>query len=179
MKKIPTLFQRTEDRRYVTDVVTPGCEWVLAGEGAPTRKLDGTCMRFDGQNWWARREVKRDGVEPDGFIAVEVDAMTRKAVGWIPVEGSPFYKFWLEAMAARLDREPGTYELIGPKVNGNPERLEHHVLIRHDIRLEVTPAEPLVLIDRCREAGWEGVVWHHPDGRMAKLKVRDYPRADA
>jgi hypothetical protein len=24
-------------------------------------------------------------------------------------------------------------------------------------------------------AGWEGVVWHHPDGRMAKLKARDLP----
>ncbi|MFF0467058.1 hypothetical protein ACFYPX_06380 [Micromonospora zamorensis] len=21
---------------------------------------------------------------------------------------------------------------------------------------------------------WEGVVWHHPDGRMAKLKRRDF-----
>jgi hypothetical protein len=36
MKKIPTLFQRDETRRYVTDVVTPGCEWVLAGEGRAT-----------------------------------------------------------------------------------------------------------------------------------------------
>lgn len=24
------------------------------------------------------------------------------------------------------------------------------------------------------ERGVEGVVWHHPDGRMAKLKVRDF-----
>ncbi len=23
--------------------------------------------------------------------------------------------------------------------------------------------------------GWEGIVWHHPDGRMAKLKARDLP----
>ena len=28
------------------------------------------------------------------------------------------------------------------------------------------------------EWGWEGTVWHHPDGRMAKLKVRDYPPRD-
>jgi hypothetical protein len=30
------------------------------------------------------------------------------------------------------------------------------------------------------EHGWEaakyeGVVWHHPDGRMAKIKRRDFP----
>lgn len=24
------------------------------------------------------------------------------------------------------------------------------------------------------ERGWEGIVWHHPDGRMAKLKARDF-----
>ena len=24
--------------------------------------------------------------------------------------------------------------------------------------------------------GLEGVVWHHPDGRMAKIKVTDFPR---
>ena len=23
---------------------------------------------------------------------------------------------------------------------------------------------------------YEGIVWHHPDGRMAKLKARDFPR---
>jgi hypothetical protein len=22
----------------------------------------------------------------------------------------------------------------------------------------------------------EGIVWHHPDGRMAKLKRKDFPR---
>ena len=32
-------------------------------------------------------------------------------------------------------------------------------------------------IELCRQWGWEGIVWHHPDGRMAKLKVRDYPEA--
>ena len=26
-----------------------------------------------------------------------------------------------------------------------------------------------------RACPWEGIVWHHPDGRMAKLKRRDFP----
>jgi hypothetical protein len=25
--------------------------------------------------------------------------------------------------------------------------------------------------------GIEGIVWHHDDGRMAKIKARDFPRA--
>lgn len=58
MQKIPTMFVRDPDNmRYVIDEVTPGCEWVLAGEGTPTRKYDGTCVMFDGAEWWARREV--------------------------------------------------------------------------------------------------------------------------
>ena len=45
MKKIPTVFERdwNGDRSRVVDVVHPGCEWVLAGEGVPTLKQDGTC----------------------------------------------------------------------------------------------------------------------------------------
>ena len=176
MRKIPTLYLRDEqDRRYVTDVVNPGCEWVLNGEGVPTRKLDGTCMMFDGEHWFARREVKPGKAEPVGFVSVETDDVTGKTVGWEPIASSPFYKFWLESMAGRTDRQPGTYELIGPKVNGNPEHLDDHALIPHDpFLLYLAPdPTPLELIERCREKGWEGVVWHHPDGRMAKLKVRD------
>ena len=43
MKKIPTMFERdwNGDRSRVVNQVHPGCEWVLAGEGVATRKLDG------------------------------------------------------------------------------------------------------------------------------------------
>ena len=43
MKKIPTLFERTyENHRVVgiSDKVCPGMEWVLAGEGVATVKID-------------------------------------------------------------------------------------------------------------------------------------------
>lgn len=40
MKKIPTLFVRDFDNRpaHVLPEVTPGCDWVLAGEGQVTRR---------------------------------------------------------------------------------------------------------------------------------------------
>lgn len=44
MKKIPTLFKRVyTDGRVtgITDEVNPGLEWVLAGEGQATVKIDG------------------------------------------------------------------------------------------------------------------------------------------
>src|SRR6266705_2827499 len=94
MQKIATLFARgfEKDPRYVTRDVTPGCEWVLKGEGVPTRKYDGTCVMFDGTDWWARREVKPGKAAPAGFVEVEHDEETGKTVGWEPAGQTSFAK---------------------------------------------------------------------------------------
>jgi hypothetical protein len=186
VKKIPTLFVRDpEDRRYVIDEVTPGCEWVINGEGTPTRKYDGTCVMARFGRWWARREVKPGKQEPSGFLAIETDSVTGKTVGWEPIENSSFAKFHAEALSVReyADGWPGgTYELIGPKINGNPERRSVHRLIRH------ATAEGLAVDARTFDSirasvlawseadGVEGIVFHHDDGRMAKIKARDFRR---
>jgi hypothetical protein len=196
VKKIPTLFVRNpDDSRYVTDEVTPGCEWVLAGEGVATRKYDGTCIRVvnDAEfSVWARREVKRGKAEPEGFLAVEHDETTGKTVGWEPWSNSPFAAFITEALKVwaeehplpdvwHSDPPPGTYELIGPKINGNPEKVDRHTLIRHAeaqriVLFGTDAAEIREAVTCLGEDGYEGIVWHHPDGRMAKLKARDLPR---
>jgi hypothetical protein len=168
MRKIPTVYQRDPaNRALVLDQVTPGCEWVLAGEGVATRKVDGVCTMFDGLDWWARRE--------------QFDPDTGKAFGWAPIGDSPFARFHTEALTAAGPRNwvPGTYELCGPKINRNPEHFLHHELIRHGQCLVHLPG-PLnyqVLRERLgslAERGVEGVVWWHPDGRLAKLKARDF-----
>jgi hypothetical protein len=60
MQKIPTVFARDEaDRRYVTEAVAEGCEWVVEGAGVARRKFDGTCVMLDENgSWWARRNTK-------------------------------------------------------------------------------------------------------------------------
>lgn len=184
MKKIPTLFQRSDDRRHVIDKVTPGCEWVLAGEGVATRKYDGTCVMFDGERWWARREVKPGKNAPPQFVEVEHDDTTGKTVGWAPYETSSFAQFLDEAVA-RWDEPPpiGTWELVGPKINGNPEHSETHAIVLHGvIKLDGRWGEGTdaprtfdALRDWLLAHDYEGIVWHHPDGRMAKLKRRDFP----
>jgi len=186
VKKIPTVFVRdwNGNPQYVTGEPNPECAWVFAGEGTPTRKYDGTCVRFDGDRWWARREVKPGKADPAGFELVEQDAQTGKRMGWEPVEQSAFARFHAEALVnvAEPDWRPGTYELIGPKVNGNPERAEEHVLVAHEDAEQVllqlkdfdSIAEQLHMMRA--EYGMEGIVWHHPDGRMAKLKARDFPK---
>ena len=190
MRKIPTLYVRDEtDRSKVTDTVTPGCEWVLAGEGVPTRKYDGTCVMLDdaGGRWWARREVKPGKSAPPEFYVVQVDDVTGKTVGWEPIEQSGYAKFHAEALAAReaSDDGPcaywptGTYELCGPRIGSSRapsiERLApHHWLQLQDAAELWAPCgSPVEAVRSAAEFGLEGLVWHHPDGRMAKLKARD------
>lgn len=191
MRKIPTLLIRdAADRRYVTEEITPGCEWVLAGEGDPTRKYDGTCVLAEKHHtpgaecrWSARREVRAGKTPPPMWVEVAVDPATGKRMGWEPIEQSPFAKFHAEALRTAEGLREGTYELCGPKINGNPEGFSGHRLVRHADaeRLPVAPG-PLTVggaVDMVRAAaqrGWEGIVWHHPDGQMAKLKARDLPR---
>jgi hypothetical protein len=200
MRKIPTIYKRDpENPRYVLPELVEGCEWVLAGEGIATRKYDGTCVMFDGTIWWARREVKAGKLPPENFRCIQLDENTGHQVGWEPIEQSPFVKFHTEALINRWgmgdeqaraygvepDWAEGTYELCGPKINGNPEGYEIHRLIAH-ANAQVLPllsAEYDRLAEWFRqttEHGWEaakyeGVVWHHPDGRMAKIKRRDFP----
>ena len=190
MKKIPTLFKRDpEDMRHVTAEVHPGCQWVLDGEGVATRKYDGTCTMLDEDgNWWARREVKPDKTPPANWVEVDHDTVTGKRTGWEPIEQSAFAKFHAEALDhwdTLAARQPGTYELCGPKINRNPEGYAQHVLVAHshaakvvlpDVPLSYDTLRPLLL--GLAENGVEGIVWHHPDGRMAKLKGRDFRREE-
>lgn len=178
MRKIPTMFARSDDRRTVIDQVTPGCEWVTAGEGVGTYKYDGTCVHVSNNDGvlivWTRREVKFGSLRPEGFIEVDHDDTTGKTVGWEPAEASGFSKFIDEA-TDQFNGPTGTYELIGPKINGNPEGVNTHRLMSH-------AAAPIIQAPRdynglrafLADFNGEGIVWHHPDGRMAKIKRRDF-----
>jgi hypothetical protein len=184
VKKIQTLFVRNfdNDPRYVTRDVTPGCEWVLKGEGTPTRKYDGTCVMFDGTDWWARREVKKGKRSPAGFVEVEYDSETGKTVGWEPMAQSAFARWHAAAVSEAMEENGpgpwpvGTYELLGPKVNGNPEGFETHFLLLH-VAAETldSPRDFDGLAAWLHAHPYEGIVWHDgPEGAMAKIKRRDF-----
>lgn len=76
----------------------------------------------------------------------------------------------------------GTYELIGPKVQDNPYGLHHHELHRHGA--STCPIDDLPgprtfekIKTYLQRVTIEGIVFHHPDGRMAKVKRRDFGAA--
>lgn len=184
MNKIPSVFLRNpENMHELTREPHPDALWVIAGEGVPTRKYDGTCVMLDEEGkWWARREVKPGKEAPPNWIPVEKDDFTGKVMGWEPMEQSGFREFHRWAI---IDREftPGTYELCAPKIGRNPERLSVPTLFKHSAADTINILTPPPYDYEALKSfvmyvhewmGWEGIVWHHPDGRMAKLKGRDF-----
>lgn len=201
MNKIRSVFLRNpEDLSKLLETPHPDCLWVLAGEGVATRKYDGICVMLDTNGtWWARKEIKKGKLAPPNWIPVEEDDYTGRKFGWEPIEQSGYWKnSFLECDIDGSTIEPGTYELCGPKINRNPERLEKATLFKHseaetiqfgpnthlydssdDVLLESHPTYNyqslrIIVMDVHNYLGWEGIVWHHPDGRMAKLKGRDF-----
>ncbi len=192
MKKIISLFQRNyETDHLVRNEIVPGAEWVAAGEGVCTVKYDGSCCLVRDGKLYKRYEIKAGKKAPANFEAAnEVDEVTGKQQGWLPVGEGPDDRWHREAFAAMLkwagfDKGhqeqdtwlDGTYELCGPKVNGNPEGYPTHVLVPHGYgNLFAFPRTYDEIKAAFADPDWrfEGVVWHHPDGRMVKIKVRDF-----
>lgn len=180
MKKIPTIFERdwNGDRSRVVNQWHKDCEWVRDGEGVATQKMDGTCCMIRDDALFKRREVKAGAAMPPDFMSEGTDAETGKTVGWVPVGDGPEDAMHRAAFDSLLRREDGTYELIGPKVQGNPEQASGNILVPHKGSELVLTHQPPRDFNGMRE--WltgkdiEGVVFHHPDGRMAKIKLRDF-----
>lgn len=179
MKKIPTIFDRDWEgnRSRVLDKPNPVVQWVHDGEGVATIKLDGTCVLVRNGKRFKRRELRDVDVTPPEFERADYDEETGKTVGWVPVGDGPEDRWHREALGGLED---GTYELVGPKVQGGAEKFvvepNAHRLVMHGcIRPETDPPRTF---DSLRQwlAGKniEGIVWHHPDGRMAKIKLRDF-----
>lgn len=189
MKKIISVFQRNyEGDRLVRDEVVPGAEWVLAGEGTPTHKWDGTAVLILDGLAYKRHTLKSGKWIPVGFIpADEVDAVTGQQPGWVPVtdakDDAPCREALVRTVGGPDGLPDGTYELCGPKIGnaggGNPECFPGHRLIRHGAH--PLPDMPRTF-DGIREFlaahAIEGIVFwrapNNPDCDKAKIKRRDF-----
>lgn len=201
MKKIKTLFVIDRNTDLATDVVTPGAEWVIRGEGKATIKFDGSSAYFKDGKLFKRfdRKLKSnfsklarklgDKFVPEDHMFNEVPAGAIPCEAkpaahslhfphWVPVGEGPEDKFHLEALANSGELKDGkTYELVGPKVNGNPYNLTRHELWEHgSVEFEVTDFsfEGLKKLFEDKFENEEGLVFHHPDGRYAKLRRKDF-----
>lgn len=139
--------------------------------------LDGIgCLMREG-TLFSRQTLTRGEATPKDFIAVSSDQNSGRKIGWVPAGGGDKDSPFREAFNRLSDVTDGTYELIGPDVHGNPEHARVHRLVFHrsgGLLLANVPRTYQGL------SGWfigrdiEGVVFRHPDGRLAKIKGIDF-----
>lgn len=201
MKKISTVFKIDRDKDEAVDEVRDENRWVLDGEGVATIKFDGTSCLWKDAKLWKRfdRKLNRQAQErlnwgddlgeirdelfrvaPEGFepCIAAPDPVTFHWPGWVPVsETAPEDKWHREALAHLKDPlvEGSTYELVGPSLAKNIYELPHHQLWRHGEHVvELKDRSFNAVRDFLKDLNAEGLVFHHPDGRMAKIRRKDF-----
>jgi len=184
MKKISTLYKKDpNDLGRIINEINPENTWVFTDEGVKaTRKFDGTaCAIIDGQ-LYKRYDVKKGKQVPKYAIPCqEPDAITGHWPHWILCDwDNPADKFHMEGFTNLINdglKDDGTYELLGPKVQGNPEGLKDHRLFRHgfiDLEIGFKDYDFRMFERYLQYTPIEGIVFHHPDGRMCKLRKSDF-----
>lgn len=180
MKKIPTIFKRNPNKRsLVLNEINPICQWVFDGAGCVVRKYDGTaCMIKDGI-LYKRRTIRYSSTPPVDFTQVDIDLDTGKRFGWQPISDRPEDIYHREAFGAKVGKfKDGTYELLGPKIQGNPEFVECHVLLPHSLApIYCLSGEDRTfkgIKDILMNLAIEGFIFKNAKGEMAKIKKSDF-----
>lgn len=174
MKKISTLFAKNpNDLARVTDKINIENKWVIEGKAIATRKFDGTSAAIIGGEIFKRFDAKKGRTIPAGAIPCqEADPISGHHPHWLKCERSKSEdKHFFEAFDQLENKIDGTYELCGPKVQGNPEKFERHgEEILDFVSLNFDDLENFL-----SENDIEGIVFHHiSDGRMCKLRKSDF-----
>jgi hypothetical protein len=183
MEKIPTIFDRGDDFK-VTPRPRAGCEWVFAGEGVATEKLDGTNIRLTVRSGQVVRVEKRrnpskaqkqQGVIDGWYVDADENG---KEDRWI------FEAVRATGTSGWPDGEHSA-EALGPSIQGNQLGLDRGVCVPFNLEVPVYHDAPrtfeglrdaLAALDSKYAPGHmaEGIVFHHPDGRRAKIKRKDF-----
>jgi hypothetical protein len=151
---------------------------------------------YNGEYWFKRREIKDDKMDdlisgkiilPKGSIECESLSLfdisnnlkEKSLVVWVPIGDGPEDRYMREAIAPTTNPMlPGTFEFLGPKSQDNAEGFSWHLMMRHGvIRFPEDCDPPRSFSGLCvwmKGQDLEGIVWHHEDGRMAKIKLRDF-----
>lgn len=186
MEKIKTIFERNwETNRKVADQLAVDFDFANA---VATEKLDGMNIRITMRNGHVVRIEKRRNPSKE-----------QKAMGIV----DPWYvdthpenaedKWLLDAVASTdLTAVPDgewSAEALGKHIQGNPLNLEGHQVFLFslpDWRARITFVDVPHTFAELKEwlavqkstigtdARIEGIVWHHPDGSMVKIKRKDF-----
>lgn len=182
MKKISTLFKKDlNDLSVVTTELDPTNEWVIKGEGIPTRKFDGTACAIINGKLYKRYDVKRGKQVPHNAIPCqEPDEITGHHPHWVLCNRlDKADKYHFEGFDNLENKEDGTYELCGDKIQKNRENIQGHKLIKHGcevLNLSSFDYDSIKIFLSDPNNDIEGIVFHHKsgDGRMCKIRKCDF-----
>ncbi len=188
MNKIPTIFERDPKTYKVTAEIRPECLWILSEEAIATEKLDGMnvrlttrrgeIVRVERRNNPTKQQKARGIVEPwyrEAFR--DADQHIIKATGFTDVSK------WCDGEHC--------CEAIGPSLQNNPLGLKDPVCVSIDLGSDscclalktqylATDFDVfrqwILMLESSYSPGHpaEGVVFHHWDGRRAKIKRKDF-----
>jgi hypothetical protein len=181
MKKISTLFKKDpNDLGRVINEIDPQNEWVFEPGVMPTRKYDGSACAIINGELYKRYDVKKGKAVPEGAIPCQdPDGVTGHWPHWLKCDrNKPEDQWFFEGFDDREGfAEDGTYELCGPKIQGNTESFSGNVLVKHGQHILHGLLYPMTfenLRNYLEFVNIEGIVFHHPDGRMCKLRKSDF-----
>lgn len=181
MKKMSTLFKVDYHKKgepgNIHNEVRPENAWVFTDREnvTATVKFDGTAALIQDGLLYKRYDAKNGKQPPEGAIPCipEPDPVSTHWPHWVLVNSTD--KYFIEAYDANLP--DGTYELCGEKVGVNAEKLVGHKLIKHGsvtVQLDDWSFEGIQSFLVNPNNDIEGIVFHHNDGRMCKIRKSDF-----
>jgi hypothetical protein len=180
MKKLKTLFETERTETYhVVNKLRDGLDWIFTNVCHISQKIDGTSCAIIESELYKRYDVKKGKTPPTNAIECqEADPISGHWPHWVPITSND--KYHLEAFNKLSNKIDGTYELIGPKINGNPENLGEHILELHGSRevVDISYNEENIF-DKIREylqpRDIEGLIFKNTlTGDMFKIRKSDY-----
>ena len=149
--------------------------------GVATRKFDGTACAIINGELYKRYDVKKGREIPAKAIPCqEPDEATGHWPHWVKCDrDDKADRFHFEAFDKCTEKIDGTYELVGPKIQSNPEGYDEHILVvhgGHEIELKNRSFENIKAFLSESEDNIEGIVFHANGGtgRMCKIRKKDF-----
>lgn len=179
MEKITTLFKKDpNDLSRVINEVNEENSWVFNQKTLASLKFDGTSCAIINGKLYRRYDAKKGKQAPIGAIPCqEPDLITGHHPHWILCERDKSSdKYHFEAFDLLKYKQDGTYELCGEKIQGNPEKIKGHELLKHGSEFSINRDWSFNSAKNWLENhDYEGIVFHNlQDGRMCKLRKSDF-----
>ncbi len=115
----------------------------------------------------------------NSFPCQERDLITGHHPHWVLADRQdPRFKYAFEAFDDSKNKclTAGTYELCGPKVQNNPEKLDKHILIKHKSVILGDCPQHNITIDSMKQyllgKDIEGIVWYNANDPNIMCKLR-------